>query len=529
MYKCKSMKRYLLIILGIILFADVQAQTLSTVKGFVFEDTNKNGVKDKQEKGLPDISVSNGVDVVKTDNQGYYQLPVGDDNIIFVIKPTGYQTPLNEDNLPRFYYIHKPDGSPQSFKYQGVPATGNLPESVDFPLLPFSETDNFTALLFGDPQPYSEKEVEYFAQGIVSEVEDIKGVSFGISLGDIAGDNLDLHLPYKKAVKNVGIPWYNVIGNHDMNYDAKTDILSDETFERNFGPANFSFNYGKAHFVILDDILYPDPRKVEKYWAGFRKDQLDFIENDLKYVNKDRLIVLVFHIPLLNENNSFRLKDRQKLFSLLKDYPNVLAISAHMHTQQHNFYGVRDGWLQHKPLHEYNAGTTSGDWYSGDITEHGVPDGTMRDGTPRGYAFLNISGNQYTIDYKVAGKSKDYQIQIFNPKVVGYKKRTSSKIYANFFMGTQNDAVEYRIDGGDWKQMDWTETADPAYLNNVFSWDLSDELKEGKRPSNPVLSTHIWMGNIATDLSIGIHEIEVRATDMFGRTYTQKNEYKIME
>lgn len=77
--------------------------------------------------------------------------------------------------------------------------------------------------------------------------------------------------------------------------------------------------------------------------------------------------------------------------------------------------------------------------------------------------------------------------------------------------------------------MDWTETADPAYLNNVFSWDLSDELKEGKRPSNPVLSTHIWMGNIATDLSIGIHEIEVRATDMFGRTYTQKSEYKIME
>ncbi len=55
------------------------------------------------------------------------------------------------------------------------------------------------------------------------------------------------------------------MGNHDMNYDAVADSLSDETFESNFGPANYAFNYGQAHFIVLDNILYPDPRDGNGY------------------------------------------------------------------------------------------------------------------------------------------------------------------------------------------------------------------------------------------------------------------------
>src|SRR5690606_38441333 len=138
----------------------------------------------------------------------------------------------------------------------------------------------------------------------------------------------------------------------------------DETFEANFGPANYAFNYGNAHFIMLDNILYPDPRDGKSYWGGFRKDQLDFVENNLRYVDKNKLIVLAFHIPLLSEkaNGPFRLEDRQRLFDLLKEFPNTLSMSAHTHIQRHNFYGKEDGWTQEKPHHEYNAGTTSGDW-----------------------------------------------------------------------------------------------------------------------------------------------------------------------
>ena len=101
------------------------------------------------------------------------------------------------------------------------------------------------------------------------------------------------------------------LGNHDMNYEATSDSLSDETFERNFGPATYSFNYGQAHFIIFDDILYPDPRDQKGYWGGFRKDQLDFMENDLKTVPKDKLVICAFHIPLQQYADSYHRNQNQ--------------------------------------------------------------------------------------------------------------------------------------------------------------------------------------------------------------------------
>src|SRR5690606_3143873 len=122
------------------------------------------------------------------------------------------------------------------------------------------------------------------------------------------------------------------MGNHDMYYDAKIDEHSDDTYEANFGPNNFSFNYGKVHFIVLDNVLYPDPRDGKGYWGGFREDQLKFVENNLKFVPKDHLIVLAFHIPLVDNNTEwFKVEDRERLFDLLKDYPNTLSMSAHTH------------------------------------------------------------------------------------------------------------------------------------------------------------------------------------------------------
>lgn len=498
------------------------AQAQSVVKGYVFNDSNSNGRKDKSEKGISGVSVSNGVTVAQTDQNGQYQLPVGKDNIIFVIKPAVYKTPLTEDNLPRFYHLHKPEGSPQ-LKYKGVSPTAPLPASLDFALTAKAEPDDYTALIFGDPQPYTLSEIEYFSRGIVSEVENIKNVAFGLSLGDLVGDNLDLHQPYVKAVKKVGLPWYNLMGNHDMDYDAPSDSLSDDTYEAHFGPANYAFNYGKVHYIILDNILYPDPRDGKGYWGGFRKDQLDFVENDLKYVPKDQLIVLAYHIPLHEEGegDSFRDEDRNRLFALLKDYPNILAMSAHTHLQRQNFHSTQAGWHGAKPLHEYNAGTTSGDWYSGEFNVQGVPSSTMRDGTPKGYAFLQIKGNQYSIDYKVAGAPKEYQIRIHTPRVVPAGSNTSSSIYANFFMGHEGNQVRYRIDKSEWKDMQFDDQPDPHFQRLVNNWDYTESLPAGRRPSNAVKSTHLWRAPFPNNLTEGQHTVEVMAKDMFGREFTQ--------
>lgn len=511
----------------LLLAVTIFAQSAAT--GYVYHDANSNGKKDRREQGIAGVAVSNGKDVVLTDGNGRYHLPVGDDNIIFVIKPSGYGIPLNAYNQPQYYYIHKPNGSPD-LEYKGVPPTGPLPESIDFGLYAQDEPVNFTALVFGDPQAYTRDEINYFYKGIVSELKGVSNVAFGISLGDLVGDDLVLHPPYIQAVGEVGIPWYNLMGNHDMNYDATADSLSDETFEANFGPANYAFNYGNAHFIVLDDILYPDPRDGRGYWGGFRKDQLDFVENNLKHVAHDKLIVLAFHIPLLHQNeDSFRNADRQRLFDLLKDYPHTLSMSAHTHLQRHNFYGKEDGWHQDKPHHEYNAGTTSGDWYSGEFGKQGVPASTMRDGTPRGYVYLTINDNQYIIDYRVAGESEDYQIDLFHPKVVAAGRNTSAGIFANFFMGHKEDMVEYRVGDGEWRAMTHVEIPDPAFVALLYRWDLTDELFPGRRPSNPVNSTHLWRGGIPTNLPVGEHRIEVRATDMFGRTFTQQSTYRLAE
>ena len=75
-----------------------------TVAGYVYHDIDSNGVFDKKnEKGLPSIAVSNGRDVVLTDKNGRYELPLYGDCEIFVIKPTGYAAPVNSYGIPQTY------------------------------------------------------------------------------------------------------------------------------------------------------------------------------------------------------------------------------------------------------------------------------------------------------------------------------------------------------------------------------------------------------------------------------------------
>ena len=144
---------------------DTGATTI-TATGVVFHDADGDRKRDPGEKPVPNVKVSNGEVIIKTDEEGRYSLPITDDTIIFVIKPSGWRTPLSKDNLPEFYYIHKPGGSPKT-RYPGVAPTGPLPESVDFPLYPQEEPKEFKAVLFGDPQPRTQTEVDYIAHDVV--------------------------------------------------------------------------------------------------------------------------------------------------------------------------------------------------------------------------------------------------------------------------------------------------------------------------------------------------------------------------
>ena len=289
-------------------------QTALTAKGIIFEDVDNNGKFGEGDRPQANVKISNGKKIVLTDKDGRYELPVENDSAIFVIKPTGFTTPLDKNKLPKFYYIHKPDGSPK-LKYPGVKPTGPLPQSIDFPLYKQTEPEEFKILLFGDPQPRNNTEVDYVTQDVISELIGDKS-SFGVTLGDIAFDNLETFETLNQSIAMIGIPWYNVIGNHDLNLDAKTRKNINETFEATYGPSYYSFDYGQVHFVVLDNIDWTEPSQRKPYYhyrTAFGKRQLEFLKADLALIPKDQMLVLLMHVPIVSA------ADKLEFFKLIQD------------------------------------------------------------------------------------------------------------------------------------------------------------------------------------------------------------------
>ncbi|MDP2237276.1 MAG: calcineurin-like phosphoesterase family protein [Bacteroidales bacterium] len=495
-----------------LIFVGVSAQSLETATGIVFEDLNKNNVFDQGELLIPNVAVSNGTDVVLTDENGRYRISVGDDAIVFVIKPGNYNYPLTENNLPRFFYNHKPKGSPE-LKFEGVSPTGPLPASIDFPLLSNGVTDAFSILVFSDPQPYIEEHIQYYERDIVEELLGESEHAFGITLGDLTGDNPDFFEPINKATSRIGLPWFNVIGNHDLNFDATEFKYNDESFESVYGPSHYAFSHGKVHFFVLHNIMFPNTFTDYFYVGGITEQQFNFIENSLQHIPKDNLIVFFMHIPLYNIpewGTTFLKEHRHRLFDLIKDRPFTFSLSGHMHTQLHHYFGANDGWKQSAEHHHYTVGTASGDWWSGGFKENGVPVSTMSDGSPNGYNILHFKGNTYSWDYKAAGKDANHRMRIYGPKKFQTGKTNRAELYVNFFQGSEKDSVYFQVGGGKWNPMNYILEQDPYVASVRALWDQAEILPEGVRPSGPSVSKHLWKARIPRNLKAGKNTITVK-------------------
>ncbi|MGI9470798.1 MAG: calcineurin-like phosphoesterase C-terminal domain-containing protein [Rubripirellula sp.] len=490
-------------------------------KGTVFDDRNGNGKRDEGEPGLPDIRVSNGADIVQTDANGNYELPVTQDTIIFVIKPRDWVTPLNRDNLPQFYYIHKPAGSPANFRFAGVDPTGPLPKSIDFPLRKRVEPNKFKAIMFGDPQPRNVEEVEFMAHDVVEQIiaAEAHDAAFGVTLGDIVFDDLSVMKPHNQAIALIGIPWYNVIGNHDLNLDAKDDAESDETFERIYGPTYYSFDHGPAHFLVLDDVHWHLKEGKGHYHGGFGPRQMEFIRNDLALLPKEQLVVLLMHIPLND------VKDRQELYRLIEQRPATVSLSAHTHYMEHRFIGSEDGWKGPKKHHHIVNVTVCGSWWRGKRDERGIPHATMSDGGPNGYTIMEFDGDKYSLELRAASRPEDYQMNIYCPEVVAKTELFKTVVLANVFNGTENTAVAMRLDRqGKWLPMEATKIVDPAF---VAEKEREKKLQNRDWTDLPGAHStpHMWRSMLPTRLSAGTHMIEIRATDPSGN---QAVEHRIL-
>ena len=487
----------------------------SVATGVVFHDENQNEQYDSGEIPLEGIRVSNGKEIVATDSEGRYEIDIDDDTTLFVIKPRNFRTPLNEENLPVFYYHHKPHGSPRS-RFAGVQPTGPLPDSVDFPLYPQEEPETFQAILFGDPQPRNQTEVDYIAHDVIEELIGTEA-SFGVTLGDIVFDDLDIMPSINKTIALLGIPWYNVVGNHDINQDAPSRKYVNETFEKIYGPSYYSFDYGAVHFIVIDNIEWVVPQNGGRstYRGGLGEDQLEFIKTDLEQIPEEQMVVLLMHIPIVGVH------DRHGLYRLIENRPLCISISGHTHTHEHIWISKDNGWNGPKPHHHIVNVTVSGSWWGGAHDERGIPHATMSDGAPNGYSILNFDGNEYRLDFHAAGRGADYQMEINSPEVVAVSEAGRTPVTVNFFNGDQNSKVEMRLGDGTWIEMKKVLEPDPKYAR-TFERDMAirakDESVFTKLPS-PGRSSHLWKAMLPGDVNPGTYRIDVRATDRHGRVF----------
>lgn len=499
----------------LVLFTKTFSQQIA--KGTAFLDKNKNGIFDSNENGISNICVSNGIDVVQTDDNGKWSLPVGDDTGIFVIKPSGYSVPVNGAQIPQHFYMHKPHGSP-NLETPGMSPTGPLPKSINFPLGKNDENLPFCALFFGDPQARGLKEVNFISRDVVQECIGTDAV-FGVSLGDVVADDPALFDEISQSIGQIGVPWYNIFGNHDHNRDAKHDSLKDETFERFFGPSTFAFEYGQAVFIGFKNIFYkPDG----KYKSHFTKAHISFVENYLKFVPKNKLIVLMMHAPIVRSEN------RGELYALLKDRAHTLSISGHTHQMAHVFVDSAMGWPGKKPHHHFINATVSGSWWCGIYDETGIPHATMNDGSPNGYSIITFKGNEYSIRFKAARKPDDYQMNIYLPGDILQSEADTTKILVNVFAGSERSRVEMKFgQSGTWTELQNVPVRDPAclnmhklgpFLNVELNGKKLDEVL-GWKMDYPSLSRHIWQGPLPVQPAIGTHTVTVKSTDMFGQCW----------
>lgn len=508
-----------------------QSPASSCAGGSVFEDRNGNGRRDPGEPGLAGQRVSDGRRIVLTDAKGRYALPPREGSSQFLIKPAGYRLAARADSgLPDYWLNVAPSESPP-LKYGGMAAAA--PACRDYALIPertAARGGELDVLVFADPQTKSATDIGYYRRDIVEPLlarrrNGRAPAQLGLSLGDIVHDDLSLYPQINAVTARLGVPWLHAPGNHDLDFDAARDEDSLLSYRHIYGPDSFAWEEPQANFVVLDDVVYQPTLKPD-YIGGLRPDQFEFLEAYLAGADRRRLLVLAVHIPLFDAapgRETFRRADRERLFALLRDFPHVLVLSGHSHIQQHVYHGADSGWRGAAPLHEYNVGAACGAFWSGIKDARGLPDATMADGTPNGYARLRVRADAgYALSWHpapsaggalgAAAVANDY-LRLYAPRLLRRGSYPIRGVYANVFMGREGRRVEYRIDSGEWKPMRRVDQPDPAMLAENARDDAAAQLRGYDRAATATPSPHLWLGALPTDLAAGEHAIEVRTFD----------------
>lgn len=344
-------------------------------------------------KGIEGVVVSDGYTCTVTDSKGRYSIDVDTlARTISITVPAAYEIPLDKDGAPAF------------FRYIGSGDT-------NFSLAPRKKlTDKFTLIALTDGHFSHVNSIERFTNESIPDIQETIdlhsgfGPVIGIALGDQLSDKME-DAPFVKPLYNgfsaagKTMPLFYVIGNHDHdNTGGKSEYAVTEHFVRNFAPTDYSFDIGKAHFVVMDDILYTgtqrDGVKIS-YDCGLSDEQLEWLRQDLALVKdkKNKVVVYCIHSALFGR---FRHKDDVR--ALLSEFKEAHVLSGH----EHNINNIR----HNDKIWEHNLQSIGGAWWYSNLSPSGCP---------VGYGVFSFNGPGLWEEYnKATTEDRDFQMRVYD-------------------------------------------------------------------------------------------------------------------
>lgn len=268
-----------------------------------------SGTVTAEGKPIANVSVSDGRNVVKTDDNGAFTLKgYRKTRFITVTAPAGYTT----EN----YYI---------------PADKSKHEGYDFDL----EKSSIAA---GEAHSFLQiSDTEIGEDGVGEWVNYLKDIAekekpaFLIHTGDICYESgLKKHIEGMNT-QNMGLPVRYIIGNHDY-VDGK---YGEELFESLYGPVWYSFEVGNVHYIVTPFQTGGD------YKSGYNKnDRWRWLENDLANTDSSMRIVMFNHTVPPSEDYVISYDLGKKL--ALKEHNLIAWIFGHYH---YNYIEENEGVL----------------------------------------------------------------------------------------------------------------------------------------------------------------------------------------
>ncbi|MFD1770664.1 calcineurin-like phosphoesterase C-terminal domain-containing protein [Sphingobacterium suaedae] len=366
-------------------------------------------------KGIPNVVVSDGYLVTKTDQGGFYQLASNKHNgYIFISPPGDYEVPTKQ-TVPQFF--------------QQLSSSAFDVEVKDFELYPSTGGKHVMAFLADMHLAKRNEDLEQFQRGFIKDIQELAAAYkandtkfYALTLGDQSWDAYwyknNFGLPeYLAQLQVLDFPIFNTIGNHDNDPYVANDWLSEVPYRRVLGPTYYSFNIGEAHYVVLDNVVFKNhggaPGTVgdRDYNVEITENQIAWLKKDLAMLpDKHTPIILAMHIPMhsnpkLGATHTV-IKNASALQDCLQSFENVKIFTGHTHIN----YRVTDS---ESTLQEYNIGAVCATWWwTG--RKNSAGNHICKDGSPGGYAVMETDARKQVTFYKSIGFSKDYQFRSYD-------------------------------------------------------------------------------------------------------------------